>query len=95
MRRFPNRQRARSILAYRVMPGNTSDKKTLLEFMANIEGQYGRSDRVWIMDWGFPTEESLEAMWSDPSGIRYLVIGRRSGRVEMSFSSIELDLYNP
>ena len=49
-------------LAYEVMPGNTSDKTTLKDFLAQIEAQYGRSDRVWIMDRGIPTEETLEQM---------------------------------
>ncbi len=49
-------------LAYEVMPGNTSDKTTLADFLAKIEAQYGRSDRVWIMDRGIPTEETLAAM---------------------------------
>ena len=49
-------------LAYEVMPGNTSDKTTLADFLEKIEAQYGRSDRVWIMDRGIPTEETLEAM---------------------------------
>ena len=39
-------------LAYEVMPGNTSDKTTLKDFLEQIEAQYGRSDRVWIMDRG-------------------------------------------
>ena len=37
-------------LAYEVMPGNTSDKTTLKDFLSKIEAQYGRCDRVWIMD---------------------------------------------
>ena len=49
-------------LAYEVMPGNTSDNTTLAEFLEKIEAQYGRSDRVWIMDRGIPTEETLAAM---------------------------------
>ena len=49
-------------LAYEVMPGNTSDKTTLKDFLKQIEAQYGRSDRVWIMDRGIPTEETLEQM---------------------------------
>ena len=58
-------------LAHEVMPGNTSDKTTLADFLERIEAQYGRSDRVWIMDRGIPTEETLAAMrrrttWSAP-----------------------------
>ena len=54
-------------LAYEVMPGNTSDKTTLADFLKKIEAQYGRSDRVWIMDRGIPTEETLEAMRTGPA----------------------------
>lgn len=54
-------------LAYEVMPGNTSDRATLEGFLKRIEDQYGRSDRVWIMDRGIPTEETLASMRdSDP-----------------------------
>ena len=49
-------------LAYEVMPGNTSDNTTLAQFLAKIESQHGRSERVWIMDRGIPTEETLAAM---------------------------------
>ena len=49
-------------LAYEVMPGNTSDNTTLADFLTKIEDPYGRSDRVWIMDRGIPTEEILETM---------------------------------
>ena len=67
-------------LAYEVMPGNTSDKTTLADFLERIEAQYGRSDRVWIMDRGIPTEEALEAMRSGPAPVRYLV-GTPKGRL--------------
>jgi hypothetical protein len=49
-------------LAYEVLPGNTSDKTTLLDFLTKIEDQYGRAKRVWVMDRGIPTEASLAAM---------------------------------
>ena len=60
-------------LAYEVMPGNTSDKTMPLDFLAKIEAQYGRSQRVWIMDPGIPTEETLAAMRSGGAPVRYLV----------------------
>ena len=44
------------------MPGNTSDNTTLAGFLEKIEKQYGRSDRVWIMDRGIPTEATLATM---------------------------------
>ena len=67
-------------LAYEVMPGNTSDKTTLADFLKKIEAQYGRSDRVWIMDRGIPTEETLEAMRTGPAPVHYLV-GTPKGRL--------------
>ena len=67
-------------LAYEVMPGNTSDKTTLGDFLKKIEAQYGRSDRVWIMDRGIPTEQTLEAMRTGPAPVHYLV-GTPKGRL--------------
>ena len=67
-------------LAYEVMPGNTSDKTTLAGFLKKIEVQYGRSDRVWIMDRGIPTEATLEAMRTAAAPVHYLV-GTPKGRL--------------
>ena len=74
-------------LAYELMPGNTSDNTTLARFLAKIEAQYGRSDRVWIMDRGIPTEETLAAMRGGEAPVHYLV-GTPKGRLtrlEQSF----------
>jgi hypothetical protein len=65
-------------VAYEVMPGNTSDKSTLPEFLGKIESQYGKRNRLWIMDRGIPTEESLEQMRHE--GASYLV-GTPRGRL--------------
>ena len=46
-------------LAYEVLAGNTSDKTTLQAFLRKIADQYGRAERVWVMDRGIPTEEVL------------------------------------
>ena len=48
-------------LAYEVLAGNTADKTTLRAFLADIERQYGKARRIWIMDRGIPTEAVLEA----------------------------------
>lgn len=60
-------------LAYEVMPGNTSDKTTLREFLAKIEKQYGAATRIWIMDRGIPTEEVLAEMRAADPPVHYLV----------------------
>jgi len=65
-------------VAYEVMPGNTSDKTTLPEFLRKIEAQYGKMNRLWIMDRGIPTEAALEQMRSE--GASYLV-GTPRGRL--------------
>ena len=67
-------------LAYEVMPGNTSDNTTLADFLRKIEAQYGRSDRVWIMDRGIPTETMLAAMRASEPPVHYLV-GTPKGRL--------------
>ena len=67
-------------LAYEVMAGNTSDNTTLSGFLEKIEAQYGRSDRVWIMDRGIPTEETLAAMRTAAAPVHYLV-GTPKGRL--------------
>jgi len=67
-------------IAYEVMPGNTSDKTTLREFLQKIENQYGRADRTWVMDRGIPTEEVLQEMRSSEQPIHYLV-GTPKGRL--------------
>ena len=60
-------------LAYEVMAGNTSDKTTLKDFLKKIEDQYGVADRVWVMDRGVPTEETLKEMRESEPRVQYLV----------------------
>lgn len=67
-------------VAYEVMDGNTSDKKTLPDFVKAIETQYGKAHRVWVMDRGIPTEEQLEAMRNAQTKVSYLV-GTPKGRL--------------
>jgi len=67
-------------LGYEVLPGNTLDKKTLGAALASIEKQYGKARRVWVMDRGIPTEETLEQMRRSDPPVRYLV-GTPKGRL--------------
>src|SRR5512143_3432319 len=67
-------------LAYEVMAGNTSDKTTLAEFLRKIETQYGKSERIWVMDRGIPTEEVLSEMRQSDPPVYYLV-GTPKGRL--------------
>jgi hypothetical protein len=67
-------------LAYEVMPGNTSDKSTLADFIRKIEAQYGKAQRTWVMDRGIPAEETLAQMRAAEPTIDYLV-GTPKGRL--------------
>lgn len=60
-------------IAYEVMDGNTSDKTTLPDFLKKIEDQYGKANRVWVMDRGVPTEKILEDMRNAETPVSYLV----------------------
>jgi hypothetical protein len=53
------------------MPGNTSDKTTLREFLRKIETQYGKAERIWVMDRGIPTEEVLAEMRASEPPIHF------------------------
>jgi transposase len=65
-------------LSYEVLAGNTADSTTLSEFLDRIEQRYGKAKRIWVMDRGIPTEDSLAKMRR--IGAFYLV-GTPKGRL--------------
>lgn len=65
-------------LSYEVLAGNTADSTTLSEFLDRIEQRYGKANRIWVMDRGIPTEDSLGKMRT--MGASYLV-GTPKGRL--------------
>jgi hypothetical protein len=67
-------------IAYEVFPGNTSDKTTLKGMLQKIQKQYGKLQRIWIMDRGIPTEETLQHMRRCRPPVLYLV-GTPKGRL--------------
>ena len=67
-------------LAYEVLPGNTADNTTLRGFLERIERQYGKAQRIWLMDRGVPTEAVLAEMRAADPPCRYLV-GTPKGRL--------------
>lgn len=77
-------------LAYEVLAGNTADSTTLAAFLDKIQGQYGKAKRVWVMDRGIPTEDTLEIMRKSDPPIHYLV-GTPKGKLsklEQSFLQV-------
>jgi len=67
-------------LAYEVLPGNTADSTTLRGFLQRIEAQYGKAQRIWVMDRGIPTEQVLSEMRQSDPPVSYLV-GTPKGRL--------------
>jgi len=72
-------------LAYEVLAGNTVDCTTLRAFLDKIKTLYGRARRVWVMDRGVPTEDTLRQMREE--GVAYLV-----GTPKRRLSKLEKDL---
>src|SRR5712664_1545911 len=63
-----------------VVIGNTADCKTLRGALRKIEAQYGKAQRIWVMDRGIPTEEVLAEMRQADPPVSYLV-GTPKGRL--------------
>jgi len=60
-------------LAYEVMDGNTADSTTLRGFLDKIEKTYGKTQRMWVMDRGIPTNAVLAEMRDPARQVSYLV----------------------
>lgn len=67
-------------LGYEVLPGNTVDNQTLRPALEAMEKQYGKARRVWVMDRGIPTEQTLAQMRQSDPPVSYLV-GTPKGRL--------------
>ncbi len=68
-------------IAYEVLPGNTADCTTLRNMLHKIEAQYGKANRIWVMDRGIPTEAVLEIMRQADPPVSY-VVGTPKGPTE-------------
>jgi hypothetical protein len=60
--------------------GNTADCTMLRDALRKIEGQYGKADRIWIMDRGIPSDEVLAEMRKADPPVSCLV-GTPKGRL--------------
>ena len=60
-------------LCYEVIPGNTADRATLRAFLRRVETLHGKARRVWVMDRGIPTEDTLAEMRASDPPVHYLV----------------------
>jgi transposase len=67
-------------LAHRTLAGNTQDLKTVQTIVTEIETHFGKSQRIWVMDRGMISDESLKFLGQ--CGRRYLLATRRGELVE-------------
>jgi hypothetical protein len=67
-------------LAHLTLAGNTQDLQTVEAVVTTIEGRFGKSRRVWVMDRGMVSEESLAFL--SKRGRRYLLATRRGALAE-------------
>jgi transposase len=58
-------------LAFEVLDGNRTDVTTTEEMVVIMEDEYGKANRIWVMDRGMVSEENIEFMQG--RGARYLV----------------------
>jgi len=58
-------------VGYEVFMGNRHDVTTVEEIVTKIESQYGRSERIWVMDRGMISEDNLEFLQSKKR--RYII----------------------
>jgi transposase len=62
-------------LAHLTLAGNTQDLQTVETIVTTIEARFGQSQRVWVMDRGMISEDTLKFLGR--SGRRYLLATRR------------------
>ncbi len=63
-------------LAHYTLPGNSKDLETVEKVVTAIEKRFGKSQRVWVMDRGMISKETLAFLGK--SGRRYLLATKRS-----------------
>jgi len=62
-------------LAHETLVGNTQDVQTVRRIVGTIEDRFGKSQRVWVMDRGMISTDTLAFL--EESGRRYLLATRR------------------
>jgi transposase len=67
-------------LAHRTFAGNTRDLKTVQTIVGEIETQFGKSQRIWVMDRGMISDDSLKFLGE--SNRRYLLATKRGELAE-------------
>jgi transposase len=75
-------------LAHYTLPGNSQDVQTVEKIVKAIEKRFGKSQRVWVMDRGMISQETLAFLGK--SGRHYLLATKRS-----ALAAFQNDLRSP
>jgi transposase len=75
-------------LAHYTLPGNSQDVQTVEKVVKAIEQRFGKSQRVWVMDRGMISKETLAFLGK--SGRHYLLAAKRS-----ALAAFQNDLRSP
>lgn len=65
-------------LGYEIIAGNRADVTTVQQIVKKVELQYGKAQRVWVMDRGMASEENLKFL---KDGGRQYIIGTPKGQL--------------
>jgi transposase len=58
-------------LGYEIFAGNRHDSTTVEEIVQTMERRYGKSDRIWVMDRGMVSQDTIELLKQDNR--RYII----------------------
>lgn len=75
-------------LGYELFAGNRADVSTVKEIVEKIEGQYGKADRIWVMDRGMVSEKTVALLQAE--GRRYIV-GTPRGQLKQFEAQLSSD----
>jgi transposase len=66
-------------LGYEIFDGNRHDSTTVETIVKAMEKQYGKADRIWVMDRGMASEDNLEFL---KEGGRRYILGTAKGMLK-------------
>ena len=72
-------------LGYEIFSGNTHDSRTVEVIVEKMEEQYGKADRIWVMDRGMVSEKNLDLLRQ--KGRKYII-----GTPKSSLRKMEKDI---
>jgi transposase len=66
-------------IGYEVFAGNRADVTTVKEVVEEMEGRYGKADRIWAMDRGMVSQKNIEFL---QAGGRRYILGTPKGQLK-------------